>query len=519
MKLNLRLIMDSLSPSYESVSGNPDCALNLIDIYPFVSGLGSDKQDIIYLAAWDQLRDAGVYPQNVICIGGGNDAHTLLNEHNLTGLVYNREINAFTILRQVQEVFTKYNKLERELLDALLTKASIRAVMNACASFMECQVSLYDIEFRMLDYSDNYPPDDDDIIWRKTLAAKHSILPMIPREKVKMLPNKSMYFPRSTFLEVGGDIRRHLNIAFDYGDSRVATLIFWEVKKIISPNQQWLADYIADIIHPFIMERYNTNSGMRNYFRTCLVTAFRNANTDSTYLITNLTRFGWSPNDDYQIILVVLPKENSNSSHFLYNYENVFADAHSDVIALRHDDFILLLLHNGACKILSQCLPALDKQLMLDDGSCSIGQLFCDFTQLRLQYDLAKLPLRGKPPDGCRIRYFRDILEPHLVSVLSSCFPLQAVCHRAAVRIHEYDIANGTDFLFSLETYLMNNKSLMAASEKLFIHRSTLTYRLNAIEKITPMQLDDPRERLHILLSCIALRVLSKDASKKASST
>ncbi len=76
------------------------------------------------------------------------------------------------------------------------------------------------------------------------------------------------------------------------------------------------------------------------------------------------------------------------------------------------------------------------------------------------------------------------------------------------MRIHEYDLANGTDFLLTLETYLMNNKSLMAAADKLFIHRSTLTYRLNAIEKITPIQLDDPGERLHILLSCIVLRAL-----------
>ena len=507
--------MDSLGPSYEYVSGNTDCALNLIDIYPFVAGLGSDTPDILYLTTWEQFQDAGVYPKNVICIGGGEDARALYAEHNLTGLIYPKGRNAFGILRQVQEIFTKFNRLERELLDTLLTKAPLRAVMNACASFMECQVTLYDIEFRILDYSDNYPPGEDDIVWKNTLSAKRSILPMIPREKVKMLPNKAMYFPRSTYLELGGDIRRHLNIAFDYGDNRIATLIFWEVKKPITQYQQWLADSIADIIHPFIMERYNTNSGMRNYFRTSIGTALRNANTDTTYLMTNLTRFGWKANDDYQLILVLLPRENSKTSHYLYNYENVFAEAYSDIIAIRHDDFIMLLLHKSACSILEQCLPSLTKQLVMDDGICSIGQMFCDFTHLRLHYDLAILPLRSTPPDNRRIRYFSDILETHLVTVLSSCFPLHAVCHHAAMRIHEYDAANGTDFLFTLETYLMNNKSLMAASDKLFIHRSTLTYRLNAIEKITPMQLDDPRERLHILLSCIALRVLGKDTAKK----
>jgi hypothetical protein len=508
------MIMDLLGPSYESVSGNPDSLMNLIDIYPFVAGLGTDTPDILYLATWEQFRDAGVWPRNIICIGGGEESRALFAEHSCSGLIYPKDVNAFGLLREVQEIFTKLNKLERELLDTLLAKAPLRAVLNACARFLECQVSLYDLEFRMLDYSDNFPPDDDDIIWKKTLSAKRSILPMFPREKVRMLPSDPHHFPRSTFLEIGGDIRPHLNIGFDYGDNRIATLIFWEVKKPITQYHQWLADYIADIIHPFIMERYNTNSGMRNYFRTSIATALGNTNTDSVFLLSCLARFGWTANDFYQILLVALPQENSKISHYLYNYENLFAEAYSDMIALRHDDYILILLHNGACSILNQCLPSLKKQLTLDDGICSIGQKFCDFTQLRLQYDLAVLPLHTKPHDNSCTRYFRDILETHVVTVLSSCYPLHAVCHYAAVRIHEYDMANGTDFLLTLETYLMNNKSLMAASDKLFIHRSTLMYRLNVIEKITPMQLDDPEERLHILLSCITLRVLNKNATQ-----
>jgi DNA-binding PucR family transcriptional regulator len=36
-----------------------------------------------------------------------------------------------------------------------------------------------------------------------------------------------------------------------------------------------------------------------------------------------------------------------------------------------------------------------------------------------------------------------------------------------------------------------------------------MTYRLKSIEKLVDMHLDDPCERLHILLSCIALRILA----------
>ncbi len=512
MKLNLQMIMDHLSFPIEYIYGNTDGPMELTSIYPFISGLGSDAPGIVYIAQWDHLQDVGGYPKNLICIGGGDDARAVLTDQSRNGFVLAGSTDVLTILREIQETFTKYNSLERKLLGALLANEPIRSVLNACAMFLECHVSLYASDFALIGYSDNFQPPDDDVVWQKTLAAKRSIVPMVPREKVRMLPNNPKNFPRSTFLDVGGGVPRHLNIAFDYGDMRVATLIFCEVKKPLSEHHQWVADYIADLMHPIIMERYNTFLSTRNYFRTSVATALRYATTDSTFLHTNLARLGWNAGDDYQILLVRLPPEDRNVSHYLYNYENVFAGAYSDCVALRYEDFILILLHNGACEMLNQCLPALKKQLSMDSALCSVGLRFCDFGQMKMQFDLATLPLRISTK-GRRILYYRDVMETHLINELSSCFPVRHTCHHAAIRVQEYDAANGTDFLLTLETYLMNNKSLMTASEKLFIHRSTLTYRLKSIEKIAPMQLDDPSERLHILLSCIALRIVNKNVT------
>ena len=67
-----------------------------------------------------------------------------------------------------------------------------------------------------------------------------------------------------------------------------------------------------------------------------------------------------------------------------------------------------------------------------------------------------------------------------------------------------------TGFLQTLETYLLCNKSLNDAANLLFIHKSTIYYRMKCIEKIVQIDLDDPHERFSILLSCIALREMSK---------
>jgi hypothetical protein len=503
--------MDCLETPYESVAGYPDGGMRLIGICPFIAERPCAKE-ILYLAEWPKLRDLSRIPENILCLGGGADALALLNEHQASGLIFSGDCSQTAILLEVQQIFFRYSDLERALLDALLTNKPLQTVLNACAKFLDCHVSLYGSDFGLLGYSEVNLPPDDDMFWKETLASNRCMFPMTPREKAKPLQAKPNIYPRSAFINHAGGCRTYISIAFEYKDSHVATLIYSGRKGALSDHHLWLVDYIADILHKTIIERYNTFLDVHDYFRASISTALRYSTVmESKFLHINMTRLGWHTNDDYQILLVKLAASDRNVGQFLYDYENVFADSYSDCVAFWYDDFVFILLHNGACAAIEKNLPILKKQLTLNNGICSIGMKFCDFNQMKLQYNLVTIPHRVAALAKRRIKYYRDVLEMHIVNDLSSCFPLRAVCHYAAVRLQEYDIANRTNFLETLEIYLFYNRSLLTASGKMFIHRSTLAYRIRCIEKIVPMQLDDPCERLHILLSCIALRLIGNN--------
>lgn len=60
--------------------------------------------------------------------------------------------------------------------------------------------------------------------------------------------------------------------------------------------------------------------------------------------------------------------------------------------------------------------------------------------------------------------------------------------------LEKYDRENKTDLISLLKTYLENNGSLQLVSEKMYIHRNTVTNQLKKIEMITgfnPMELED----------------------------
>ena len=72
----------------------------------------------------------------------------------------------------------------------------------------------------------------------------------------------------------------------------------------------------------------------------------------------------------------------------------------------------------------------------------------------------------------------------------------------------EYDAQKGTQYFDTLRVYLLEERDIPRASEKLIIHRTTLLYRLKKIEQLISLNLEDPWYRLNLMLS---LRILESD--------
>jgi purine catabolism regulator len=66
------------------------------------------------------------------------------------------------------------------------------------------------------------------------------------------------------------------------------------------------------------------------------------------------------------------------------------------------------------------------------------------------------------------------------------------------------DYEGGGDFIKTLEVYFDHNGNLSQAAEALFVHRNTMTYRMERIAEITGLDLHHTETRLAIQL---ALRI------------
>lgn len=515
MKLNLGLIYDAFdADSIDFAVGNLDSPLTLSWVFllifdePVIS-------DALYVTLWTDLAVfSSNIPKHIICVGGNEDTVRFFEDNKITGLIFSEKSNLMTVFNKVQKTFIRYDNLERELLAAMLADASTQNMLNCCAKFFEGHIMLfssYDSGFMLLEHSNIYEPLETDAYWKDISEGKRGNFGMNPIEKKKSIPKHPDKYPKATFHEKTERYNARFITAFDYLNLRFATLIVMGITRPLTSRHHWLVDYVTNIIHPVITKRYNSSLNVRNNARAALTVALHHAqhNGPSAFsnVKSNLSQLRWDKSDNYRVVLISLPPECRNISHYLYNYEHVFSASYFNCIALHYEDLICILLRGDACNITSQQLETLESTLELDYGRCGIGTVFCDFSLMAYQVNLTILTMHTNV-EGNRILYYSDILFEHVIKSVNSIVPLQAICHSEAVRLHKYDLENGTEHLSTLETYIKCNNSPLKAAKKMFIHKNTMTYRLKSIEKIVNLDLNDPDERLNILLSSIALRIL-----------
>ncbi len=73
----------------------------------------------------------------------------------------------------------------------------------------------------------------------------------------------------------------------------------------------------------------------------------------------------------------------------------------------------------------------------------------------------------------------------------------------------EFDRENNTNLLETLEVYLLENRSISAAAQRLYIHRNTMNYRINKIKQLLNTDLDDSENLLKLQIGIRIMRILS----------
>lgn len=103
------------------------------------------------------------------------------------------------------------------------------------------------------------------------------------------------------------------------------------------------------------------------------------------------------------------------------------------------------------------------------------------------------------------IHHFNQIADKFLLENLISGLPAEMLCAPEIVAMYHYDQKHHTQYMATLKSYLDNNMHPVSTAQEMFIHRATLTYRLDKIGKLFHISLDKAYNRLFFRISILLL--------------
>jgi sugar diacid utilization regulator len=114
----------------------------------------------------------------------------------------------------------------------------------------------------------------------------------------------------------------------------------------------------------------------------------------------------------------------------------------------------------------------------------------------------------GAAIHGEGVMLFEDLGVYRLLAANGDTRELHQFVQRWLGPLIEYDEARNAELVRSLSEYLERGGSLDQAAEALFIHRSTLKYRLGRIASLTGVDLADPDARFNLQLATRTLATI-----------
>lgn len=216
-----------------------------------------------------------------------------------------------------------------------------------------------------------------------------------------------------------------------------------------------------------------------------------------------LQQLGWGRDDSYQTYcLSQMKKDEYQDMHMEQLTCSNIEDKLSQAKAFVFQECIIVLV-NLTASGQSEADVRMKLVYIVRDGLFKMGisMPFSHFEQFPLYYAQAfeAMPAQDMGEE-CWYREFGSYRLRYAMKVLRND-PVAASIYSSAMRtLYRYDQENGTELFQTLGVYLEKERSLKQTALYFRINRTTVNYRLNRIQEMTDVNLDDPEERLLLLM-------------------
>lgn len=429
---------------------------------------------------------------------------------SMPGRIYIRDNHSLPeVLSLVQDLFDRFHEWDLKIQEAFLLQTPLQEIFDLSQTIFRNPIFLHDRDFIILAEC-NYPEQK-----MKRGRDRRTGLPMVQMDLINDFRTDPVYIdglkerrPVMYPSEQTGYQILYRNIW--QGDIYRGRILDLEVDSRILPGDFAVIDYLGELLEHFLYSGDLRKFSISDDTYELMVRLCEKKETDEQQVLSYLRYQNWNRNDRYVVMRIVTQQRDFNiiSSYAVLNQINTILAAGR---AFFHQEGITLVVnlsyaHEKTSDVVSRlAVPMRDSLLKI-----GVSSELRDFFRLGILFDQANIALNFGLSGNSMIwyYYFDQYMLDYMIRCSTEDMPAELLCSDALQKILEYDQKNHTALAHTLEAYLLHDRNVLQTSKELYIHRSTLSYRLEKIRRLISINLDDPKERIKLLLSYYMLGML-----------
>lgn len=513
--MELTILLKKLKKEgYEpQIFGKKELLCDLLNIRIFETATTLFNDSTLYLSSTAQLPSPDTSETFVLFCCGSEIDFTCFATCPFTIAYFGNQITQAELFNVSMEFLTEIQQLTAGmhiLVNALFSGNGLQYLVDTAAHLFNNPIYVVDLQNKYLATSSDPVPDN--AFFREESASGYISERGIASIRANRLDSKV----------------RDANSPYYYINELVQTGMLVDVVRIqgievghimMMESEQSFRDFDPDFFHRFSklvsMELQKDSAYVRNkgvMYSYFLADLLKNPKHNIKDMQNRLELLGYKLKDSFYVIAI--PPAAHATLDFqleviLEHLKHIFPGS----IYVIYEDTIVFLISKEMYHGFSEYeLKQLDDYLAANHLKAGISNFFQQLEDTGRFYqqavDAVHLGLKLKSAD--RICYYSDYYVYKMLEIYEKeDTEIRFLIHPGLMRLYYYDQEKGTEFMQTLQEYLIHPGQTSVVAANLHIHKNTLLYRLGKIKEITDCELAVGEDYMNMNLSLMIMRYLS----------
>lgn len=461
----------------------------------FYGKCGEVERNRIYVSKPNSLPPRQLLDSSMllICCEG---MPSLAYQHCDTRMLIIRNAGVMEVFNAVLSIFERYEAWEKTLDSILMTSADINELIQITAPLLMNDITVIDKDLRVIaavSYKKNQEGQPEEVHYTDPMDT-------MPVEFVRKYcsGHHGLKDRRNPFFADEGCYCSNLFLEGQYWGN---VSLYPQLMPLRS-SDPYIFDMLANIILKAL--RINTVSINRqsNILEQLAWKLLEHDDVDYEKILKYEAGYPGTP--DGRFLCLHIPLQ--------YNLQKVTPDYLCQTLRKRIPGFVIFPMADHLVGIMDfasdpvedkKFLALLDKNLAELELQAGVSNRFHHLRNIRSYYQQALCALEfglTTAPASC-IFLFRDYALRYMMINSSGAFPSKYLCPSGLSALQRYSENSDVDYWKTLRCYLDAERNITHTAKALCIHRNTMVQRIDRIQSILGMDLDNPMNRLWLRMA------------------